>query len=923
MQEPSPEERPAGRRPEPRLDPKTLFEKHGAFVQALARGLVADEHMAEDMAHDTWAAVIRRPPTGVRDIRAWLSTVLQRRVASYRRGARKNLGLESAALTVGHGATDDAAQQLEYEHVLHGAVRALGEPYRSTIYLRFHEGLPPRSIAARTGVPVKTVKTRLSRALAQLRGTLDAKFPPDDTSARNWRQALAPIGGAGLNTLKLGGTSAPLLFGMKKLIIALGLVLLSIAWFVQGRVSTGPAQSATTPAPEEIASLEQEPTESASGLDEPARPSSSRALSGSISGDAGEDTATGDAALENAALLVDVVDADGLPIAGRAVILKDRPWRRTGAPWLVRRTDAAGRVAFHGLDPEHYVAKDGLGEQEDGVILESGETKHLRWTLDSDVRVRGRVLDEKGLPAPGADIWFAASEEPSEKMLWAARAEIDGTFTLSGSAAGAIQAAAPGKIPASAQAIRRLPEVEPGVREVTLCLGAFGASLKGRVVDVGGAPVSGASIVIQPEDAHARPVRTLSDPTGEFEWPSGLPKGDHPTTVRARGFAATHTFVTIGLEPRAAEFVLHRGVSLSGTLTHEDGTLASEGHVWIDAANSRWQTYGSDYGPSVETDDQGRFTLRDVPPGRHFIRAQASWSKALARITEPIEVPSHDLEGLQLTLESGRTIRGSIKDPEGSPIPGMVVTAMGEGAKSNDVATDAYGSFALTAIPEQDGDLDEWRVLVRAWTGVNVRVVAERHGVAPNGDDVDFVIERVEEATATIQGRIVAETTPIAGDIEIILGEEGSRGGSAVSFDAESGAFSRGPLRPGAYQLRLLRAGVPVVARSGLVVAAGETIDAGVVRLDDGGSIELSPVLPADLALQGSALDAALSEAAAKMLGPGKSEVALEWSRGAWRHVGTVEAGAWRVIIDAEPLFSVDHPVQVEPGAHQAIELPF
>ncbi len=74
------------------------------------------------------------------------------------------------------------------------ATLALAEPGRSTILLRFFEGLPPREIAARQRVPVETVRSRVRRALAEIRKTLDRRA--GDRSA--WAVALLPLAGPAL-----------------------------------------------------------------------------------------------------------------------------------------------------------------------------------------------------------------------------------------------------------------------------------------------------------------------------------------------------------------------------------------------------------------------------------------------------------------------------------------------------------------------------------------------------------------------------------------------------------------------------------------------------------------------------------------------------------------------------------------------------
>jgi hypothetical protein len=66
----------------------------------------------------------------------------------------------------------------------------LEDPYRTAILLRYFEGLAPAAIAARTGTPLRTVHTRLHRALARLRAELDRAHGGD---RRAWLLALIPF----------------------------------------------------------------------------------------------------------------------------------------------------------------------------------------------------------------------------------------------------------------------------------------------------------------------------------------------------------------------------------------------------------------------------------------------------------------------------------------------------------------------------------------------------------------------------------------------------------------------------------------------------------------------------------------------------------------------------------------------------------
>jgi hypothetical protein len=65
--------------------------------------------------------------------------------------------------------TDELAAQAELRRKLVQAVLDLHEPYRSTILLSFMQDLSPSVIAARTGTLPATVRSRLKRALDQLR----------------------------------------------------------------------------------------------------------------------------------------------------------------------------------------------------------------------------------------------------------------------------------------------------------------------------------------------------------------------------------------------------------------------------------------------------------------------------------------------------------------------------------------------------------------------------------------------------------------------------------------------------------------------------------------------------------------------------------------------------------------------------------
>src|SRR5687768_3275402 len=58
------------------VDDERLLEQT-AWIRALARSLVADAHLAEDLAQDACVAALERPPADAGNLRGWLAAVVR------------------------------------------------------------------------------------------------------------------------------------------------------------------------------------------------------------------------------------------------------------------------------------------------------------------------------------------------------------------------------------------------------------------------------------------------------------------------------------------------------------------------------------------------------------------------------------------------------------------------------------------------------------------------------------------------------------------------------------------------------------------------------------------------------------------------------------------------------------------------------
>ncbi|MEQ8763532.1 MAG: sigma-70 family RNA polymerase sigma factor [Planctomycetota bacterium] len=156
-----------------RVTEETLLA-HAEFVRRLARALTGEHLLADDVSQEVFVRALQQPPPSSVRIRGWLSVVTRNVVRQLRRGEgrrkRRELTVTERAVSL---PPDHVLQQAILARKIAELVEGLEEPYRSTVWERFYEGHSPQQIAARTGVNAATVRSRLRRALAKIRGELD------------------------------------------------------------------------------------------------------------------------------------------------------------------------------------------------------------------------------------------------------------------------------------------------------------------------------------------------------------------------------------------------------------------------------------------------------------------------------------------------------------------------------------------------------------------------------------------------------------------------------------------------------------------------------------------------------------------------------------------------------------------------------
>jgi RNA polymerase sigma-70 factor (ECF subfamily) len=232
-------------------------------VRRLARSLVRDEAAADDVEQRTWLAALESPPREEACARSWLARVVRSKVLNAhrsrtRRDAHERRG--ALGLSQSERSAEDVVALAETQKELVVAVLALGEPYRTTVLLRFFEELPPREVARRMGANVETVRTRTRRALDALRAGLTKRHGGD-----GWVAALAPLAGIRIETGgpivataagSAAGAAGGAIVGGK--VMVAGVAALAVAaGFAGGTLSGTAAPESPAPAAPEVAALRQ------------------------------------------------------------------------------------------------------------------------------------------------------------------------------------------------------------------------------------------------------------------------------------------------------------------------------------------------------------------------------------------------------------------------------------------------------------------------------------------------------------------------------------------------------------------------------------------------------------------------------------------------------------------------------------------
>ncbi|MCZ6658712.1 MAG: RNA polymerase sigma factor [Gammaproteobacteria bacterium] len=181
-----------------------LVRPHLSKLYRLAYRLTGSQHDAEDLVQDVLVKVYARRDelTSIRELSPWLGRVIYNQfIDDKRRYGRTPLKLvgsdadvEDLAATA-NGSPANAASLAEARGRIIEALEKIAEEQRVVLVLHDVEGYKFKEIHELTGVPVGTLKSRLSRARARLRVLLEKDGTFSESSSCN------PLDGAQIDAL--------------------------------------------------------------------------------------------------------------------------------------------------------------------------------------------------------------------------------------------------------------------------------------------------------------------------------------------------------------------------------------------------------------------------------------------------------------------------------------------------------------------------------------------------------------------------------------------------------------------------------------------------------------------------------------------------------------------------------------------------
>ncbi len=149
----------------------TLYDRYSSLVYAVALRVLGDTGAAEDVLQEVFMQLWRNPAafdSGRGSLGAWLGVITRNRAIDRLRKRRPEADIADVVVAVEPDMADAAERSRAMEKV-RGVLGGMPEAQRRALELAYFEELTHTEIAAKTGEPLGTIKTRIRAGLLALR----------------------------------------------------------------------------------------------------------------------------------------------------------------------------------------------------------------------------------------------------------------------------------------------------------------------------------------------------------------------------------------------------------------------------------------------------------------------------------------------------------------------------------------------------------------------------------------------------------------------------------------------------------------------------------------------------------------------------------------------------------------------------------
>ena len=152
-----------------------LFDRYGSMVFSVALRVLNDPGQAEDVMQEIFFQIWRNPDSFVQgrgSMGAWLAVMARNRAIDALRRRKPTESVDDVVLA----SPTNLASEIERNSLMEKVrqvMKDLPSEQQNSVKLAFFEGLTHSEIAARTGDPLGTVKTRIRSALMSLRKAIE------------------------------------------------------------------------------------------------------------------------------------------------------------------------------------------------------------------------------------------------------------------------------------------------------------------------------------------------------------------------------------------------------------------------------------------------------------------------------------------------------------------------------------------------------------------------------------------------------------------------------------------------------------------------------------------------------------------------------------------------------------------------------